>query len=128
MYVFIDEVLKQEKPITTSRLYLLTLARNGRFVSAKKLGKIWVIDEREARGEKLKPEDVEPCDLVTPQEYAKLHNCSYGRVIRRINCGEFKTAINCNGSWLLDKNDTFISHSQLVLNRKVKEANRKKFK
>ena len=131
MDVLIDEVLKQKNPITISYNYLLQLARKGRFISAKKLGKLWVIDEREARGEKLTEKDLEPCNLVVPEEYAKLHNCKYTSVIRRLHSGCFKTAIRYKQIWLLDKDDVFLNQTEYIHfleNKKLMEtlsANRK---
>lgn len=81
---------------------------NGKFKTAKKVGSMWFIDDRELRGEEISDEDILPFDFVTIPEYSRINGCSPAAVRLRIKKGLYPEAMLVGKTWFIPKDAKFV--------------------
>lgn len=87
---------------------------NGKFKTAKKVGSMWFIDDRELRGEEISDDDILPFDYVTISEYSKINECSPAAVRLRIKKGFYPDAMLVGKTWFIPKDAKFSSSTDKV--------------
>ena len=87
---------------------------NGKFKTAKKVGSMWFIDDRESRGEEISDDDILPFDYVTISEYSKINECRPAAVRLRIKKGFYPDAMLVGKTWFIPKDAKFSSSTDKV--------------